>query len=594
MFHWFAHHAAESGSYSCSQQFAVQTSRLSEREIDNMSSAVLKPEVAEFRPAGAGPSTEIRRFSAGMRAVTALLCTSLLFEQASALGQDLIAVLVAYCLWSAVLIWLEREGSNTWIRLWPYWIDVAWAVVVAKLTVGSTSMMIVTLVHPVVLATIGYGSRHGVALGLAACVGLVTADATESTMSGLGSAWPGGVLTAFTLALLPAAALLARPMSALRRSMALVDDFEASLDPRRGLEAVCADLVEQVRSRTQADVVAFVLPSQLGAPAMLASHGEGCFRVKADVHSGIETLLMHVPAYPVSHADRHRWDPRHVTRAWTADLLPQKLTGDLKELARTLGVRGLHIVPLTRYARPHGHVVVGYRTHRLSQSDLTALADAAPEMLRVVEQAALVDLLQEESAGHERARIGRDLHDSAIQPYLALKYAVESVALRIPPDNPARAEVDMLTELVNGEVAALRELISALRTGSAHGESMLVPAVRRQVKRFSTLFGIDIELDCPATLPTTRAVANSLLHMVNEVLNNIRRHTMARHVWVKLSTESQNIRLVVRDNGGTVRGLPAEEFNPTSLAERAAELGGFLTISRPDDLNTELVIQIPF
>jgi hypothetical protein len=30
------------------------------------------------------------------------------------------------------------------------------------------------------------------------------------------------------------------------------------------------------------------------------------------------------------------------------------------------------------------------------------------------------------------------------------------------------------------------------------------------------------------------------------------------------------------------------------LTERAAELGGFLTISRPDDLNTELVIQIPF
>src|SRR5678810_881559 len=73
MFHWFAHHVAESGSYSRLQQFAVQTSWLSEREIENMSSAVLKPEVAEFRPAGAGPSAEMRRFSAGMRAVRALV-----------------------------------------------------------------------------------------------------------------------------------------------------------------------------------------------------------------------------------------------------------------------------------------------------------------------------------------------------------------------------------------------------------------------------------------------------------------------------------------------------------------------------------------
>ena len=559
-----------------------------------MSSATLIPDAAEFRPAGAGPSAEMRRFSAGMRAVTALLCTSLLVEHGSVLGQPLILVLLAYSLWSAVLLWLEQEGSNAWIRLWPYWIDVAWAVVVVKLTVGSTPMMIVTLVHPVVLATIGYGFRHGLSLGLTASLGLVGADAAESATPSLGSGWPDGMLTTFALALLPAAALLARPMSALRRSMALVGDLEASLDPRRGLEAICADLVEQVRNRTQADVVALVLPSQLGAPAMLASRGEGCFRVKPEVHNEVETLLLLVPACPVSHVERRRWDPRRVTQAWNGVLVPEQLTRELKELAHTLEVRSLHIVPLTRYARPHGHVVVGYRSTRLVQSDLAALADAAPEMLRVVEQAALVDLLQEESAGHERARIGRDLHDSAIQPYLALKYAVESVAMRIPRDNPARAEVDMLTELVNGEVAALRELISALRTGSEHGESMLVPAVRRQVKRFSRLFGIDIELDCPATLATTRAVANSLLHMVNEALNNIRRHTMAKHVWIKVSAEAQNLRVVVRDDGGTVRGRPAEEFNPTSLTERAAELGGYLTISRPDDLNTELVVQIPF
>ena len=559
-----------------------------------MSSAVLKPAVAELRPAGAGLSDEMRRFSAGMRAVTALLCTSLLVEHAALLGQQLIVVLLAYSLWSAVLLWLEREGSNAWIRLWPYWIDVAWAVVVVKLTVGSTPMMFVTLVHPVVFATIGYGFRHGAVLGLAASLGLVAAGATEATAPGLGSAWPDGILTTFALVLLPAAALLARPMSALRRSIALVGDIEAALDPRRGLQAICSDLVEHVRSRTHADVVALVLPSRLPAPAMLASRGEGCFRAKAEVHSRIETLLLHVQTWPLSHVDRHRWDPRRPTQRPNGEPVAEKLPGDLTELARTFEVSGLHIVPLTRYGRPHGHVVVGYRAPFLIRSDLAALSDAAPEILRVIEQAALVDLLQEESAGHERARIGRDLHDSAIQPYLALKYAVESVAMRMSPDNPARGDVDMLTELVNGEVAALRELISALRTGGEHGESMLVPAVRRQVNRFSTLFGIDIVLDCPATLPTTRAVATSLLHMVNEVLNNIRRHTVARQVWVKLAAESQNIRLVVRDNGGTVRGEPADKFNPVSLTERAGELGGSLTISRPDGLNTELVILIPF
>ena len=585
--------SGKGGAYSSSRRrLTVRTSGRAARKM-KMKSAALEPNVADSRPAGTGPSADIRRFSAGLRAVTALLCTSLLVERETALGEPLTLVLLTYSLFSAVLLWLELQGRNAWVGSWPYWIDVAWSVVIVKLTGGYTSMMTITLVHPVVLATIGWGFRHGVALGLVASSGLVAADVAAATVPGLGPSWPVGIFTSFALALLPAAALLARPMSALRRSMELVGKLEASLDPRRGLEAVCADCVEMVRQRTQADVVVLVLPSQLGAPAMLADRGEGRFRVKPEMHGQLEALLLHVPPYPVSHVDRPLWDPRSGTRAWNGDPVGEALPRQLKEVTATLEVRALHLVPLTRYGRPHGHVVVGYRSTRGGHADLAALADAAPEMLRVIEQAALVDLLQEESAAHERARIGRDLHDSAIQPYLALKYAVESVAMRIPRDNPARGEVDMLTELVNGEVAALRELISKLRTGSEHGESTLVPAVRRQVKRFSALFGIDIELDCPAALPTTRAVANSLVHMVNEVLNNIRRHTMAQQVWVKLSAESQHVRLVVRDDGGTVRGRPAEDFHPASLSERAAELGGYLSISRPDKLNTELVIQIP-
>jgi len=261
--------------------------------------------------------------------------------------------------------------------------------------------------------------------------------------------------------------------------------------------------------------------------------------------------------------------------------------------AGTLGVRSLHVVPLTRYTRQHGHFVVGYRGSRSSMQNIRALASAAPELLRIVEQGTLVDQLQDESASHERARIGRDLHDSAIQPYLGLKYAVECVALRIAPDNPARAEVDALAALVNGEVAALRELISGLRTGNAQGDNSLVPAVRRQAKRFALLFGIDVEIESPDVLPTTRALAGSMFHMVNEALNNIRKHTVARHVHVALSVADASIRLAIRDDAGRIRGRKADDFKPTSLSERVAELGGSLAIGYPDGLNTELLIHIP-
>jgi signal transduction histidine kinase len=539
-----------------------------------------------------GPSAELRRFSAGMRIVNALLCMVLLISAQSAFDAWALPLLVSYSAWAAYVLWLESRGRARHSALLCYWIDVAWSCLVLQLFDSGTMMMIVTLVQPVVLASIGYGVRHGVRLALFAALGLLL-DRHNEFMSGLYLSWAQAAPALAVLALVLSAALLARPVNLLRRRLALVDELEAQLDPRRGLEPICTALVERLREGTHAEVAVLVLPSGLDAPAVLASRDDGGFRASPKVHQRLEALLQCAPACPLTHVQRRWWDPRPATRPHDDLPVPDGLAQHLEELARLLDVRSLHVVPLTRYGRGHGHFVVGYGAARGASREVAALAAAAPELLRIVEQAALVDQLQEESAGHERARIGRDLHDSAIQPYLGLKYAVECAALRIPPDNPARAEIASLAELVNAEIGTLRELISGLRTGNASGDNALVPAVRRQVRRFALLFGIEIEIDCPETLPTSRALASALFHMVNEALNNVRKHTPARKVWITLAAEPAAIRLVVRDDGGSVRGRPAADFRPGSLSERARELGGSLDITRADGLNTEIVIQIP-
>jgi signal transduction histidine kinase len=544
------------------------------------------------RPSEVGPSGEMRRFTAGIRVVTALLCTVLLIAKEPEVGTFALFVLLAYCLWSGWVLWTEATGRGRGSALWTYWVDVAWSCLTMKMLSAGTMMMVLTLVHPVVVVSIGYGVKQGVLLALLAALGMLF-DVNSDLIRGLSLSWHERLPTLVVLTLVPAAALLSRPMSLLRSRMALIGGLGVQLDPRRGLEPICAELVERLRVGTLADVVALVLPSSQGAPAMLATRDEGSFRAKDEVHAHLERLLEAAPDCPVSFIRRRWWDIRPSTRIHGDLPLSVGLAAALGELAQMLDVRSLHVVPLTRYGRQNGHFVVGYSRSRSANQDVSALSGAAPELLRIIEQAALVDQLQDETASHERARIGRDLHDSAIQPYLGLKYAVECVALRIPQDNPARAEVDALAQLVNGEVSSLRELISGLRTGGDTGDNALVPAVRRQVRRFALLFGIEVEVTCPDQLPTTRALASALFHMVNEVLNNIRKHTAARRVWITLSVEAAVFLMVVRDDAGSVRGHSFKEFLPTSLSERASELGGSLKISRPDGLNTELVIQIP-
>ncbi len=326
---------------------------------------------------------------------------------------------------------------------------------------------------------------------------------------------------------------------------------------------------------------------------MFCTEEDGAFRASPQTQARLEPALDLLPHCPTSHVTSSWFGLRGGTRVHGDCVMGPQHGASLEKLAQLLEMRMVVVVPLMRYERRHGYLLVGLRQPRVRVQEVAALADAAPELFRLIEQAALVDRLQEESAAHERVRIGRDLHDSAIQPYLGLKYAVEGVACRVAPDNPLRADIDALLELVNGELSALREIISGLRSGDGPGDNALVPAVRRQVRRFGLLFGIEVELDCPDELATSRALAGALFHMLNEAMNNVRKHSPARKVWVALSQQDGRIELRVRDDAGSREGKAQPDFQPRSLIERAAALGGDVELRRIDGRDTELVISVP-
>ncbi len=551
-------------------------------------------DLAETHASRNRPSAELRRFSSAVRFVTAVLIAVMLLahDETAGTGFVVIPLVLAYALWSAWLLAGEANNRARPTALWLYWVDVAWASICLLLVSGGTRMLIIAMVPPVMLASIGFGGLQGVLLALFAALGVLL-DSNGDAMPGFDVSLQRSAPALLLLGLLPTVALVSKPFHKLRQRLELHGDLEEQLDPRRGLEAICTEVTERLRQSVDADVAILVLPSGESVPAMIASREDGAFRAKSDVHARLEDHLSQLPNCPVSLTHRHWWDWRPGVVMANETPAPEGVSSELGGLARTLEVQGLHVVPLNRYGHPHGHFVVGFKNARAMPDDTSTLVRAAPDLLRVIEQAATVDKLHDESVSHERARIGRDLHDSAIQPYLGLKYAVEGVALRIPPDNPARAEVDALAELVNSQVGALRELISNLRTGAGLGDNALIPALRRQCRRFTELFGIEVELDTPERVATTRVLASALFHMVNEVLNNIRKHTVAHHVWITLSVESQHLRLAVRDNAGSMHRRAYEPFYPASLSERAADLGGSVQIAESDGLNTEIVIQIP-
>jgi signal transduction histidine kinase len=534
----------------------------------------------------------MRRFSAGIRAILAVLCTALIVADEHSVSRVALAVLLAYDLWAAAVLWGEASGRTPRRPLLHYWIDATWAVAVLQLTTSAAAMMVIALVQPVVLASIGHGVRQGVALAMYGAAGMLL-QIVPSGGALLRQDQLSWVCALCVFAVVPMAAVLSRPMSILRQRLQLVRQIEDQLDPRRGLESMGSTLVQALRQGTGVDVMALVLPAASANPALVSTDRDGTFRISAEMQARLEALVDRLPRCPTTYVAPSWFGLRGGVRIHGACAADAGQAPALAALAELLEARMVVVVPLMRYERRHGSLIVGLRDPRMRFQEVAALADAAPDLFRLIEQAALVDRLQEESAAHERVRIGRDLHDSAIQPYIGLKYAVEGVACRVACDNPVYDDIRALQELVESECGALREIISGLRVGEGRGDNAFVPAVRRQVQRFKLLFGIDVELEAPASIAMSRALAGAMFHMVNEAMNNVRKHSAADHVRIVIEPREDSIELRVRDNAASRQGTAQPDFEPRSLRERVAELGGTLRLHRPDGRDTELLISIP-
>lgn len=538
---------------------------------------------------------ETQQLAAGIRLVSALLCLGTVLRDSVGvrLGLELLAPL-GFSLWAAARWWRTRSaGAPRLGSVADSLIDVLWVGLMLHTTVGIEPMLLVTLIQPLFITTLVLGPGTALLMGSGVIATVLMDAAFQPPSTGLLHLQNPELSMALAVALVTVCStVLVRPIAALRQRRLLLLQRVDGIDPRRGLDATTAQIARLLRQMSGGPIVALALPNTTGGPAWFSSEAEGDFPASASTHRQIERLLADLPDQVLSDAPR-QLHVRLLGLGKDAHPSTGRAQRLLSDLARLLQVEHLTIIPLLRDGHCRGHALLGWNQSDTENECTRELIEVAPELVRLIDSAELVDLLQDEAAGHERSRIGRDLHDSAIQPYLGLKFAVESVAQRAETDNPLRHDLDELARLVNSEITALRELVSMLRTGGTQGDNALVPALRRLVRRFSQLFGIEVQLDCPATLNTSRALAGTLFQMLNEALNNVRKHTGARRVWIRLAHQEAALHLHIRDNAGSILGRRLPDFVPATLAERVADLGGTLDIGHADGLDTELHITVP-
>jgi len=191
----------------------------------------------------------------------------------------------------------------------------------------------------------------------------------------------------------------------------------------------------------------------------------------------------------------------------------------------------------------------------------------------------------------ERQKISRDIHDSAIQPYIGLKLGLEALARKVPPDHPLYKDIGRLVEMTSMEIAGLRRYIKGLKGQLGPGRQALGSVLQLHAARFAELYDIKITVEVGEEAQVSDSLADDVAHLLGEALSNIRRHTNAAFARVRLSCNSQKLALEIvnpRD-----RGVAVNAFTPRSIAERALALGGHCKVETGTGRYTVVSIKIP-
>jgi signal transduction histidine kinase len=219
---------------------------------------------------------------------------------------------------------------------------------------------------------------------------------------------------------------------------------------------------------------------------------------------------------------------------------------------------------------------------------LNFLQSLADHVTPVLSNVLLSRRLRSRAGAAERARVARELHDGAIQTLIGIEMETEVLRRRAEREAPPLvAEIGHIQGLVRGEVVALRELMQELRPVDLDAPQHLPDFLALQVERFRRDSGICARFVSHAnTASLPLKTATEIVRIVQEGLVNVRKHSRARNVLVRLTERASDWILTVEDDGhgfefaGRLTGsdLAGRLVGPSIIRERARAIGGDVCI----------------
>jgi signal transduction histidine kinase len=231
---------------------------------------------------------------------------------------------------------------------------------------------------------------------------------------------------------------------------------------------------------------------------------------------------------------------------------------------------------------------------QLGQRIASEIAPAAHNVVRLRR-------LRSRAEARERARIARELHDGVLQSISAAEIRVDLVRRKISKFSADdAAELSNVQAALTSEARGLRMLTRRMQT-SASAPNDLQQAVGDVITRFERDTGIAVRFETDFDVQVASKTRHEIVRIVQEGLTNIRKHSGARHVMVRLASMGGSVRLVIEDDGRgfsfsgrrSQRELEVMSAGPLIIRERVRALRGELNVVSMPGKGARLHVKVP-
>jgi signal transduction histidine kinase len=197
----------------------------------------------------------------------------------------------------------------------------------------------------------------------------------------------------------------------------------------------------------------------------------------------------------------------------------------------------------------------------------------------------------------ERTRLARELHDTLLQTVQGSKMIADD-ALEAPQDpERLRRALERVSAWLGRAIDEGRAALNSLRT-SATETNDLAASLRRATQECHMRNPMEVEFSVVGAARDVHPIVRDELHRIGyEAIRNACAHSMGSRLEVTLRY-AQDLSLRVRDNGVGIDPHVLDQgrsghFGLQGMRERAARIGGRLTVLTSADSGTEVTVVVP-